>query len=332
MGRVWYPNIQFTFRYVDQAAGIKVWKSTTVTNFVTAPSDNLDKRSSKSDQFTITVDPATPNKYTIVGQYDDEVAISIVYERLAEGWKLGAGPRGGMSYFGSLAEEKVPPGTTPDSASGSDGFAVHRFWPRCAISGIVRLNQSVIDMDNSRGMFVHAIQGMRPDSLAARWNFANFQSTAEGGEGVSLVMMEFKTTSAYGDVVVNVGSVVVKDRLIAITAGGTGLADSTVGSSADHLDTVVDAETDYSIPGKISFLWHGHSVMDVEKTIRANLVLDLVAETADTESGSPSAYIAKGLVEKVDVLIQVPYMVKKLLSYAVGTKPFIYTVRSMSSP
>lgn len=327
LNRVWYPNIQFTFRYVDQAGQINVWKSTTATNFVAAPPTNsgtpLDKRSCKSDQFSITVDPAHPDRYTIVGKYDDEVDVSIVYERLAEGWKLGSGARGGMTYFGDLAASSVE-GAQPDLTSGSDGYAVHRFWPRCAVSGILRIGQSVVDLTDARGIFVHAIQGMRPDTLAARWNFANFQSSTVGGQGVSLTMMEFRTTSAYGEALINIGSVVVGDKLVAITSGGSGLASDHGGSSAEHLDSKVDVETEYAAPGKIAYAWQGHSLA-TDLTSRAlptvaALVLDLeLDQTAET-------YESRGLIEKVDVLGQVPYLIKKFVSYAVGTKPFIYTV------
>ncbi|ORY65636.1 oxidative stress survival, Svf1-like protein [Leucosporidium creatinivorum] len=319
---VWYPSIQFTFRYVNPKTNQHVWKSTAVTNFTTAPSSNLDKRSIKSDQFTITVDPSTPNKYTIIGKYDDEVQISLVYESLTPGWKVGAGPRGGMTYFGHSKESKSTAGPTPDHGGGADGYAVHRFWPRCAVSGIVRIGQEVLDVDGSRGTFIHAIQGMRPNVLAAKWNFANFQSSAEGGEGVALTMMEFETTPSYGSKKVNIGSVVVGDKLVAITAGGEGVVGKSV---AEHVGPIKDVETGYHAPSSIKYQWEGVTLTedgkptDKKDLTTAILNLDLLT----SNPGEP--YQTRGLIEKVDVLGQIPYLVKKFVNYAAGTKPYIYT-------
>lgn len=313
--RVWYPSIQFTFRYVSGDRSKHVWKSVSVTNFAPgAGNPALDKRSVKSDQFTITVDPKSPNNYTIVGKYDDEVQVSLTYEALAEGWKVGAGPRGGMTYFGAAKAASGKGGDTPDVSGGADGYCIHRFWPRCAVGGIVRVGKDVIEMEGSRGTFIHAIQGMRPNVLAARWNFANFQSSAE--DKVSLVMMEFTTTPAYGSKKVNIGSIVVDDKLVAVTAGGEGVVGKSV---AEHKNSVKDAETDYDAPGAITFLWEGASV-DKSGDAKAQLDLNLL------EAGGEKDYKTKGLVEKVDVLGQIPYLVKKFVNYAAGTKPYIYTV------
>lgn len=320
--RLWYPTIQFTFRYVEPSKDIHIWKSTAVTSWVSAPSAALDKRSCKSDQFSITLDPATPNRYTIEGKYDADVQISLVYEKLADGWKLGAGPRGGMTYFGTLAAQP-PKGPAPDLTSGADGYAIHRFWPRCAVSGIMRVGTDVVDLADARGIFVHAVQGMRPNILAAKWNFANFQSSAAGGQGVSLTMMEFTTTPAYGSQTINVGSVVVGDKLVAVTAGS---ALAGVGSHAKHLASVLDAETEYEAPGQIAFAWEGQTLGEAGKSTNATLLLDL----ATSAPGAP--YTTRGLVEKVDVLGQIPYLLKKFVNYAAGTKPYIYTVRLMIRP
>lgn len=256
--------------------------------------------------------------------------VSIVYERLAEGWKLGAGPQGGMTYFGQLATAGKA-GPAPDVASGGDGYAIHRFWPRSAVSGIMRVGNGVVDLAGARGVFIHAIQGLRPNVLAAKWNFANFQSTSEGGEGIALTMMEFTTTPAYGSKKVTIGSVVVGDKLVAVTAGGDGLEAG--GPVVEHLDTVVDVETDYAAPGKIAFVWEGMSLYGDEAALsakkgapvtKATVLLDLLT------SKQGEAYATRGLVEKVDVLGQIPYLLKKFVNYAAGTKPYIYTVRRSS--
>ena len=50
-------------------------------------------------------------------------------------------------------------------------------------------------------------------------------------------------------------------------------------------------------------------------------MLDLLTSAPGEE------YATKGLIEKVDVLGQIPYLLKKFVNYAAGTKPYIYTVR-----
>ncbi|GAA5998499.1 survival factor 1 family protein [Rhodotorula paludigena] len=321
IGLLW-PNIQVTFRYCNPKTQKNVWKSVTVTNFKVAPSDKLDKRSCKSDQITVTVDPSAPNKYTIEAKYDDDVQISLVYEQLCQGFKLGPGPRGGLTYFGQLSQKPTPAGDAPAYAAGGDGYCVHRFWPRCAVSGIMRVGGDVVDLAGSRGVFIHAIQGLRPNLLAAKWNFANFQTVGkEGQDAVSLIMMEFTTTPQYGSKVVNVGCVVVGDELVAVTAGGSGVVG---GSTATHLDPVKDAETGYLAPSAIKYNWEGTRLGPDGKPadeknakVQAVLVEDLVTDKA--------TYQTKGLVEKVDVLGQIPYLIRKVVNYAAGTKPYIYT-------
>lgn len=326
---MWYPSIQFTFRYVDQANNKHIWKSVPVTNFGAGPT-GFDKRSSRSDQFTITCDAATGRKYTIIGKYDDEVSISLTYEALAEGFKVGAGPRGGFSYFGAQ-KPAANKGNAPDITGGADGYAIHRFWPRCKATGVVRVGTDLIDIEPARGVFIHAIQGMRPNVLAASWNFANFQSpaTKEGdGEGVSLIMMEFKTIPAYGSKKVNVGCIVVGDKLVAVTAGGDGVVGKSV---AEHLNPVKDAETEYDAPSSIKYTWDGATLDASGKpTGQGDSHADILLDLRTSKDGE--AYATRGLVEKVDVLGQIPYLIKKFVNYAAGTKPFIYTVSDGKVP
>jgi len=199
---VWYPTIQFTCKIANPKTGEKTWKSINVTNFVTPPS-GYDKRSSKADEFSVLhkSSPGTdfPESYTIranLGQ-DLQVSLEVLRPSTLPGYKVGKGPEGGYSYFG----------TDPQKA---DGYVIHRFWPRLQAPGHLIRNGKA-DAVKGMGMFVHAIQGMRPNLVASAWNFAHFQSNELGG--VSAIQMEFTTTDAYGKrgagsggVVVNVGS------------------------------------------------------------------------------------------------------------------------------
>jgi hypothetical protein len=318
---MWYPQIQFTFRYYDpsQTPAKSIWKSVNVTNFVTPPA-KLDKRSSKSDQFTITLDSAKPDTYVIQGSYEKDVSVSITFDRApgVPGFKLGAGPRGGITYFGPL--KNASSSSSVDTTSGTDGFVAHRFWPHANVGGIVRLGDQVVDLQDSRGIFIHAIQGMRPNLVASRWNFAHFQSSSDPA-GTSLTTMEFTTTGSHGFKTVTVGCIVVDGELVAVSAGNGKEEDQERGVKVTHEDVVLDPETGYKAPGGITFRINGRKD---DKSAKAVLKLNL----KDAPAGG--TYQTRGLIEKVDVLAQIPYLVKKVVNVVAGTKPYIYTVSRAS--
>jgi len=310
---VWYPSIQFTSKiYNPNTKGI-IWKSINVTNFELAPA-GLDKRSCKGDQFSIIHKSAPgtdyPESYTIRANLADDLQISLDIVRPVgvPGYKIGKGPQGGFSYFGPDLEKP-------------DGYAVHRFWPHDMATGHI-ISKGHALTAKGPGMMVHAIQGMRPNLVAARWNFANFQSEAHGG--VSAVQMEFMTIDAYGKkgdgsggVKVNVGSLVLGGKLVAVTAetawpGEDQLDNAAVISRATHSGLVADADTGYDAPSEMVFRWAGPS-LGAEGTVDATLKVDV---------GGPAA--PKGLIEKVDVLAEIPYVLKTVVNYVAGTKPYIY--------
>jgi len=314
---VWYPTIQFTLKVFNPKTGEKIWRSVNVSNFVTPP-PNLDKRSSRANEFTITHADAPgtnyPETYTISVDLAQEVKISLEVRRpiSAPGFKIGKGPDGGYSYFG------------PDAAQ-PEGYVVHRFWPLTTTSGSISLNGKPLAVDGP-GMFVHAIQGMRPDVVASRWNFAHFQSPAHGG--VSAIQMEFTTTNAYGRkgtgsgyVSVNVGGLVIGGKLATVTAE-TKWPDEAQPEEADlisrvqHVEGVHDPDTGYPQPTGLVFRWAAPSILpDAPGSINGTLTIDV---------GSPSE--PKGLIEKVDVLGEIPTVVKAVVNYVARTKPYMYQV------
>ncbi|KAG8896024.1 putative cell survival pathways protein, partial [Tulasnella sp. 408] len=120
--------------------------------------------------------------------------------------------------------------------------------------------------------------------------------------------------------VVNVGCVV-KDGKLAVVTGETiwpgELADdgSPVHSRAKHYDTKKDKDTGYNAPTRLSYHWKGPSLLaDAPGSVSASV---------DLPVGDPQAY--SGLIEKVDVLAEIPQVIKAVISYAAGTKPYIYT-------
>ncbi|KAJ7172452.1 survival factor 1 [Mycena filopes] len=295
---VWYPTIQFACKVYNPKTREITWKSLNVSNFVTPP-PGLDKRSSKADEFSVThksaPDSDFPETYTIRANLSAELQISLEVSRpkLIPGYKIGAGEKGGYSYFGS-------------DLTKPDGYVIHRFWPRYYATGHIIRNGAAESIQGP-GMFVHAIQGMRPDNIAASWNFANFQSPQHGG--VSAIQMEFTTIKAYGrkgaesgGVAVNIGSLVVGDKLATVTAetrwpDEEASADAPIRSRATHHKAQLDTDTGYTTPGEIAYEWAGPS---------------LIADSPGSYSAKITAEVgdSKGLVEKVDVLAEIPRVIK----------------------
>ena len=350
---LWYPQIQVTFKYYNPTTGQKIWKSLSVSKFETpAPAGSgrdkaasYDGRSCKGEQFSVlhSTLPDGSESYEITAHMDAEVQLGYTYTRPAScaGWKVGAGAEGGKSFFGA-------------NQASPDGFVVHRFWPRAHTSGHILLKGQALDARGT-GMFVHAIQGMRPNLVASRWNFANFQSDALGG--VSAISMEFTTTSDYGGEpgsaasskaaasgaeaskrretrTVTIGSVVVGERLVAVTAGTRGAAGSAPkhsNTAVEHLECVQDPDTGYSVPQAIRYLWDG-ALLAAPPSEKGDTAQRVQAELR-VELGPPHPVAqSKGLVDKVDVLGEMPAVVKKVVSYMAGTKPFIYQVRPVWRP
>ncbi|THV03248.1 oxidative stress survival, Svf1-like protein [Dendrothele bispora CBS 962.96] len=312
---VWYPTIQFTCKIYDPQTKKSIWKSVNVSNFA-CPIPGRDKRSCKADQFSIThkSSPGSdyPESYVIQAQPSDDVQIFLEVLRPANvpGYKIGNDAQGGYSYFG------------PDPKN-AEGYVIHRFWPQNKSTGHLTVSGQAKPVEGL-GMFVHAIQGMRPNLVAASWNFNNFQSSEHGG--VSAVQMEFITTEAYGKkgtgsggVAVNIGSLVVGGKLVCITAetkwpGEALPADAPIKSRVSHLKPLLDAETGYQKPSEFLFEWAGPSIIrDAPGSYKASLQVDV----GDVEH-------PKGLIEKVDVLAEIPYVIKMAVNYVAGTKPYIY--------
>ncbi|KAF8656180.1 hypothetical protein AX16_002621 [Volvariella volvacea WC 439] len=313
---LWYPTIQFTCKIHDPKNNTTIWKSINVNNFVTPP-PGLDKRSSKADEFSITykASPGSdhPESYTIRANLAADLQFSVDIARPASipGFKVGKGEQGGYSYFGADTKK-------------ADGYVIHRFWPRFDASGHVIANGKA-DAFKGVGMFVHAIQGMRPNLVAQSWNFVHFQSPQHGG--VSAIQMEYKTLNTYGPkgtnnidgTIVNVGSLVIGGKLASVTAetiwpGETPSADAPRLCRAFHLKPEFDPDTTYQTPTEVAFRWAGPSVVpDAPGTVTGSLNIDL-----------GTVQKPRGLIEKVDVLAEIPYVIKMAVNYVAGTKPYIY--------
>ncbi|KAG1171136.1 hypothetical protein G6F70_007217 [Rhizopus microsporus] len=190
-----------------------------------------------------------------------------------------------------VGEGKTYLGGDKQSAAG---FVSHKFWPRAESKGTFIVNQQIYEIEGD-GMFIHAIQGMQPQLIASNWNFINFHS-----KEASIGMMQFQTTKQYGSVNINQGSLVLNDKLISVS----------VDNGVELMDLVKDTETEYDIPKKVKLTWKGKTIKEKEDDEAKDVTITMVVEI-------------KNLIDKIDVLAEIPYVIRKLVQTFV-VKPYIY--------
>lgn len=215
--------------------------------------------------------------YHIKSSNDPKCLVDVKYTRISPGFQAG---KDGTSYYG----------TDPAEPWGS---MHHSFWPSCKVEGTYKVDGSELNM-NGRGIFIHALQGMKPHHAAARWNFCTFQSPA-----YTACMMEFTTPASYGTTTVNVGAITSGDHFLLCGAP----------QKAQHLESKKDEKTSWPAPTSAKYSWHGISNddEDVEASIEGPL--------------GP-------ILDTVDVMAEVPGFVKEIISRAANTKPYVYQVCS----
>jgi len=211
--------------------------------------------------------------YTIKSATNEASLVNLKVTRAAPGFVAG---KTGITNYG----------TDPKEPWGS---MRHAFWPRCHVEGSIITKAGEIDFKGC-GLFILALQGMKPHHAAARWNFANFQ-----GPTYSAVMMEFTTPPSYGDTVVRVGGIAKDGKIIA--AGCIG--------ACTHTEVKQDSENDWPEPIAVKYHWEG-------KTPEGQ------AFSADIEGPLGER------LDRVDVMAEVPGFVKNIVAAAAGTKPYIY--------
>lgn len=211
--------------------------------------------------------------YTIKAAVNNSSLVNVKFIRSSPGFQGG---KNGTSTYG----------TDPNEPWGS---MHHHFWPRCSVEGSVITREGEVKVDG-RGMFSHALQGMKPHHAASRWNFINVQSPS-----YSAIIMEFKTPPSYGSTVVRVSGIATDGKLL--TAG--------INGDIKHLETEQDSDNEWLVPTSVSCSWAGKT--DDGKEI-----------TAEVTSALGTSY------DRVDVMAEVPGFIKSIVASAAGTKPYIY--------
>ena len=133
-------------------------------------------------------------------------------------------------------------------------------------------------------MFVMALQGMKPHHAAKSWNFLNFQS-----ENFSAVQMEFTTPRSYATTKVNIGIVASSDKLLLCS----------INNNIIHENPEID-EVGWPVPKSITF---NHDDGKTHAEVNGKM---------------------EHLVERVDVMAEIPQFVKNIVSGVSGAKPYIY--------
>ncbi|KAI5956087.1 SVF1 [Candida margitis] len=168
------------------------------------------------------------------------------------------------------------------------GSMRHLFWPRCSVNGRVLTKKlGEVKITNGYTMFVMALQGMKPHHAAKSWNFMNFQSG-----NYAAIQMEFTTPKSYANTKVNIGLVTDNEKVLF----------ATIDNQVVHLDSEIDS-VGWPVPKSIEF------------------------DYIDPLSGNSVAKVTgplKSLIERVDVMAEIPQFVKNIVSGVAGAKPYIY--------
>jgi hypothetical protein len=180
-----------------------------------------------------------------------------------------------------------------DDINNPWGSMRHLFWPRCKVSGTVKTPSKSWEIDGYT-MFVKALQGMKPHHAAKSWNFLNFQS-----ENYAAIQMEFTTPPSYACTKINIGIVTDNEKILIATINNTVI----------HKNPTVD-EVGWPVPGAIQFNY----IKDKQ---------DEEAKPDDKIEAKVSGELVT-MVERVDVMAEIPQFVKNIVSNVAGAKPYIY--------
>lgn len=251
-----------------QGDGDHIWHSDPLSNIL------FDEKmlSFAADNLTITLNEEG-DSYSIKSTVNPDSVVDLKFTRKAPGFAAG---KNGTSYFG----------TDPKNPWGSMS---HAFWARCAVEGTITTKAKTYDL-SGRGVFIPALQGMKPHHAAARWNFINFQTPT-----FSAIMMEFTTPPSYGSTKVNVGGIVKDGEIIYAGAG----------NSITHTGSAQDPESEWPEPTSIKWEWTGKSADGQE-----------VSAVVDGSLGKR--------LDRVDVMGEVPGFIKTIAGSVAGTRPYIF--------
>ncbi|XBW35484.1 hypothetical protein QEN19_001057 [Hanseniaspora menglaensis] len=274
---------QFTFKlYNNKIKDFKqIWTSTKLENFSIENGKDF-----KADNLQIQWNDDGSLK--INSEVNPESLVTLIFKPLTNGVKFGQDPN---TYYGPSIEEKW-------------GSMRHVFMPRCTVEGTITDLKTglVVDLTAGKtfGLYVMALQNMKPHHAAKEWRFVWFVNEKE-----SLILMQFQTPKSYGNSIVSTAIITDEDKVICCP----------VENEATLIGEYKDEETGWSYAKEIDYKFKGQLIKDDD-------------EDNEVESAGAVEFELKGplvdVIERVDVMNEVPQFVKNIVSGVAATKPFIY--------
>lgn len=301
-----HTQAQFTFRIFNtkEPEKLNLWTSTKLEDFrIEGPNFYARDLSLEMNE--------EDNSYHFVSQVNEKSVVDLTFTRLTPGCKVGEDP---STYYGDNPEEPW-------------GRMRHVFWPRNSITGTITLkrpepveeeeeqeqeeeepvgNEIFEDQtitfsakDKAYSMFVMAFQGMKPHHAAKAWNFMYFHS-----EKHTAVLMEFVTPKSYANTRVTIGILTSNSEILAVTTD----------DEFKHVDPQVDS-VGWNVPQSVSVHYDGFPPDVTDEQISQGQFKKVKA----TVEGP-----LQNLVERIDVMNEIPSFIKTIVSGVAGTKPYIY--------
>jgi len=168
------------------------------------------------------------------------------------------------------------------------GKMVHNFWARCKVEGSI-VGSGTATTIKGVGMYAYALQGMKPHFAARKWNFLSFQ-----GPTYSAILMEFTAPVAYAETVVAVGAVVKDGEIV--------FAGASPNTSVKHDTTLTDKNNKLEEPVNATY-------------------------TISDPTGKSTAIVTGPIAPRldlIDIMGELPAIVKSIATSASGTRPYIY--------
>ncbi|CAR25725.1 ZYRO0A06666p [Zygosaccharomyces rouxii] len=338
-----HTQAQFTFRVYNAKEGkeaLNLWTSTKLENFrIDGPNFYADNLSVELDQDSKT--------YHFKSDVNEKSKVDLTFTKLTPGCKVGDDP---STYYGDNIEEPW-------------GRMRHVFWPRNKVTGKIDIKVPVkqqaseehkdikgeqtsqdtrqkdresaeekgtseeneeeeeeeeledlhikfTDESPALSMFVMAFQGMKPHHAAKAWNFLYFHS-----EDHTAVLMEFITPKSYANTKVSVGIITSKNEVLSVS----------VNNDFRHLNSSVDS-VGWNVPKNLSVKFNGFKSTAPDEKIAAITNSPTKQEKYDNDTQLHATVEGKldQLVERIDVMNEIPNFVKSIVSGVAGTKPYIY--------
>ncbi|KAI8873450.1 hypothetical protein GQ42DRAFT_30081 [Ramicandelaber brevisporus] len=317
-----FPTIQVSMRY-NGSGGVVAHRTVNCSTFNLAE----DRRSVKTDAMNVTASQqASPKgsnagatwefKFGLSNSDAKHLRGSVVFEVVDRGYKVG--PQGNVLLSQSNGDEAK--------------FMSHRYFPfgKCRGEMVIE-NKTTVSLDGV-GTFIHAHGGgVKPHSVAPRWSllvaslpsaevYSRQTSSDEwtksgdynGNANAHLSLLRYITSKQFGSEHISMGGFVWNGKLYSVTTQNT----------CDYLDTSFDKDTKYEVPAHVKYHLAGNTLPNV---LPANVIGDkeFAGPTATFEGDLTFDTNNKSLIAKVDVLAELPYLIRKVIQ-ALITRPFLY--------